>query len=186
MNPDVGASDPLREAHSAQAQAVYGLQIQDSHLATLTQRVLTLALVAIVFMVVQTGLSLFGAVKSGSTVGLAFIQLAVALLIPWCGWQGAKTNDVTLLSCFCGWNLASAICKVIAMFLVISSYHALTEEGESPNYGILVLGIITFSLNCASWYWGNELRGKVQEGVVINGAPRAVTQTTTVQPAVSV
>merc|ERR1719329_1681629 len=38
----------------------------------------------------------------GPMLIVALVNLCLALLLPFCGYQGAKSNDKNLICCFCG------------------------------------------------------------------------------------
>jgi len=105
------------------AQAFYGLQIQDQRLATLTKRVLTMAIVSAMFTIIGNVASfLMNPQKSGITAASAIFGSGLGLLVPLCGYLGAKKSDPNLTCCFCGCNLVGSIFMLISAVSVVAAY----------------------------------------------------------------
>lgn len=110
---------PLQPA----AQAVYGLNIQNGRLAQLTKRVLTMAMLAAILVVIQQVANfVISHDKSAQTVGAGLLGLVFALLVPCCGYWGAKNSSRELTCCFCGCNCVLSVLTVINVLLVYIGY----------------------------------------------------------------
>ncbi|CAK0818717.1 unnamed protein product [Prorocentrum cordatum] len=110
-------------------QPVFGLQIHDPHMARLTRRVLLVSIVSGV-------LAVFNAIRSsgGEPAYATLFGIFFALLVPACGYFGAKRSDETLTCCFCGCNLLSAVFQIIALvgtYLAAKSLEYLAESCKS-------------------------------------------------------
>lgn len=108
-----------------QVQTVYGLQIHDNRLAALTKKVLTLACISAVLMIANQIVTI--AAQGGSlqprTLGLAVLAIACGLLVPCCGYFGAKNSDQNLTCCFCGCNCLGCVFTIInvgVLFMTVS------------------------------------------------------------------
>jgi len=56
------------------------------------------------------------------SMGMSFVMTVfLALLVPMCGYAGAKGNNSSLMCCFCGCNAANVICGLLA-FLALAAF----------------------------------------------------------------
>jgi len=94
---------------------IYGMQIQDQRLGGLVKRVLTLAAIAIIFQVASGIYSL----TQGGTWYTAVFAIGCGLIIPACGYFGAKMNNANLMCLFCGCSAYSACCAVFSMIMLV-------------------------------------------------------------------
>eukprot|EP00440_Ansanella_granifera_P008650 gb/GFBE01009373.1/.p1 GENE.gb/GFBE01009373.1/~~gb/GFBE01009373.1/.p1 ORF type:complete len:222 (+),score=44.40 gb/GFBE01009373.1/:1-666(+) len=93
-------------------QVVFGLVIANARLARLTRRVLWVAALSAILSIVSGALGMM----SGAG-GSSFVTIAVALLVPLCGYFGAKKSDPNLTCCFCGCNLLGGCCTLLTIFM---------------------------------------------------------------------
>jgi len=118
MNAQAIQAQPLNP--QSQGVIVYGLQIQNPELARLTRRVLLISSISAGFVILGVVLPFALQVWSAGQAGIggAIVAILCGLLVPCCGYFGAKNNDQNLTCCFCGCNLLGAICSLanIAMF----------------------------------------------------------------------
>jgi uncharacterized membrane protein YidH (DUF202 family) len=187
------------------AQAVYGLNIVDHRLAMLTRRVLNLAgfmiLLALISLIVNLASINYAEIrhdcrhsegfdrleeecfKGWSLVVGCVLAFLLSLVVPCCGWNGAKKNDTNCLCCFCGCNLIGGACNACSLLSVVTG--AAFSADTTVATGVLVLialpGLI---IQCAAFWWGNELYSELKRGVVIHHPPAVVYTQHAVQPAV--
>jgi len=102
------------------AQAVYGLQVPPQH-AALVKRVMTLALIAALLQVARGIYS----VAEGQPIYMSLFAVALGLLVPACGYCGAKKNDSKLMCLFCGCNGFAASQALMGLLLMVFAYTAL-------------------------------------------------------------
>ncbi|KAF4661463.1 hypothetical protein FOL47_006674 [Perkinsus chesapeaki] len=114
-------SVPLQPANTQQQSGyppnsilVYGLNVGGPEIAGLVRKVISLSIATAVVVVITTILGdiIFHYVSSGT-----FFSVVVGLLVPACGYYGAKNNDRTLIGMFCACGLCGAIW---AVFQIVS------------------------------------------------------------------
>jgi hypothetical protein len=135
------ATVPLQPgAYVEQPTVVFGLQIHNARLAQLTKRVLIFAIISMVIVAINFILGLVrpapstGAPISPLYGGLA--TLACGLLVPCCGYWGAKNSDKTLTFAFCCCNGLGCLCNIVAivsMFLVSKGLQQWTSSKCEPG-----------------------------------------------------
>ena len=100
---------------------VYGIPMQDSDTAKKVQRVIVCAgITALCAVIYYT----FLFVESGAPV--IIVNLGVALLIPACGYFGAKNKNKGLLCAFWGCNFLTCLCfgcLAICILVIIAIFH---------------------------------------------------------------
>ena len=92
-----------------QAEVVYGINIPDPGAARLTRKVLWISVVLMFFVV---GISCYFTVGNPMVSGFSstfFVNIGFGLLIPLCGYFGARDKNKTLLTCFWCCNLCTLI-----------------------------------------------------------------------------
>lgn len=115
-----GAATPFQPAAG---QAVYGLNIQNGRLATLTKRVLTMALLSAILVIIgQVARIVIGQDKSLHTIAASLLAMGCGLLIPCCGYFGAKNSSRELTCCFCGCNCLLSILNIVSLVIAGLSY----------------------------------------------------------------
>lgn len=104
-----------REPFNVQNNAVFGLNIQNARLASLTRRVLVLAIISALIVMAKAAFQLFSN-SQGNTALVATIGAIIGLLVPCAGYYGAKWNNENLTCCFCGCNFLGGCCNLISIF----------------------------------------------------------------------
>lgn len=102
-----------REPFNVQNNVVFGLNIQSPRLASLTRRVLVLAVIAAVIVIVRAALQLATLPANQALVGI--IGAIFGLLVPACGYFGAKWNNENLTCCFCACNFLGGCCMLLGI-----------------------------------------------------------------------
>lgn len=149
-----------REPLSTQ-QAFYGLNFRDAEIAALTRKVMMLASLAAAIACVNNLWGLAAAFVMGPMIVVAIVNLCLALVLPFCGYQGAKSNDKNLIGCFCGCNFVSGLLGCWHLFGFISDHLWVNALIQIP-----------FSaLACASFYYGKGLYDHLDKGLVITMPP---------------
>jgi len=131
-----------------QAQAVYGMRIANPRLATLTRRVLTLSAVIALLNIIIRIVAYFLSRNqiSGLNIIAALVSAGLSLLVPACGYFGAKNSDRNLACCFCGCNLLGSACNIFSIIFLAIAQNLLklwvdqcnpSEENrvECPDWG---------------------------------------------------
>mmetsp|Transcript_53641 Transcript_53641/g.149247 ORF Transcript_53641/g.149247 Transcript_53641/m.149247 type:complete len:257 (-) Transcript_53641:110-880(-) len=102
-------------------QGTFGLRIQNPRVAVLTRRVLILSIIAAILVIAGQAVGMFterggpsGSSASSSVAGRLF-SIGIALLVPCCGYFGAKNNDRNLTCCFCGCSFLGGCCSIILL-----------------------------------------------------------------------
>uniref|UniRef100_A0A7S1RYL9 Uncharacterized protein n=1 Tax=Alexandrium catenella TaxID=2925 RepID=A0A7S1RYL9_ALECA len=128
---------PAREVLASQAMqghAVYGLNIPDPRLAKLTKRVLCIVIFTSVVAVVNSLWNyIAGQTGNGTRVSpfMVLLSLGIALLVPCCGYFGAKKNDRNLTGWFCGCNFLGGclgIFSLVMSFVGLQGLHFLVDN----------------------------------------------------------
>lgn len=101
--------------------AVYGLQVANPRLATLTRRVLMVAGLSALLVVVSTVIQ--RSMAPTTSASSAFVSLVLALLVPCCGYFGARNSDKNLTCCFCGCNCLGSTLGIVSVLTVYLGYH---------------------------------------------------------------
>jgi len=122
-------------------QAIYGIQIADPTLARLTKRVMCLAAAAAVFAVISGIVNLTvntsgasGISGAGVRVGSVVVGVGLALLVPACGYFGAKNEDSNLACCFCGLNCFGSFCNGCNIVLAVVGYMGVKTLLDNCDY----------------------------------------------------
>jgi hypothetical protein len=126
----------MNQALTPQPQIVYGLRIGNPRLATRTRRVLVVAVVSMIAIIIGRGFDFFKA--GGASGGPLFLifNLAVGLLIPCCGYFGAKKSDQNLTCCYCGCNFLGAclgIFQIVSLAIAVQGLQYLAEYCEPDH-----------------------------------------------------
>jgi len=97
-------------------QAVYGLHIHDGRFARLTKRVLTMALLSAVITIIGQAVRIMLSQDKGiKAIGVGLLGMLCSLLVPCCGYFGAKNSDTNLTCLFCGCNCLASVIQVIGL-----------------------------------------------------------------------
>lgn len=96
----------------AAPQRVFGLEIQDARLARLTRRVLCIAVLSATLSILSS-IASFASDHNGKNF---IFGVFLSLLVPACGYFGAKRSDESLTCAFCGCSFLNACCR---LFLVV-------------------------------------------------------------------
>jgi len=127
-----------------QAQAVYGMRIANPRLATLTRRVLTLSAVIALLNIIIRIVAYFLSRNqiSGRNLLAALVSAGLSLLVPACGYFGAKNSDRNLACCFCGCNLLGSACNIFSIIFLAIAQNLLKlwvdQCNPSSEYGTVV------------------------------------------------
>lgn len=118
-------------------QAVFGLVIQDHRLARLTKRVMCISIVAAVWIIASQAIYYFQA-TSTTSAAQTFGFVALALLVPCCGYFGAKNSDQNLMCCYCGCNFLQCCANLVFAAVVVLSSAFLAQvvshcEPDAPD-----------------------------------------------------
>jgi len=103
-----------REPFNVQNNLVFGLNIQNAQLASLTRRVLVLAIISALKVFVEAVIRLSSSFQN-STALTTVIGAMIGLLVPCAGYYGAKLNNENLTCCFCCCNFLGGCCNVLSM-----------------------------------------------------------------------
>lgn len=112
------------------------------------------------------------------------INIMLGLMVPACGYFGAKNRNRSLLSCFYGWSMAQACCGGITVFFLFTilsnggkirvhdrgtdgyggagySDHEQNYHEEEVPMGVVVVALVTaivqVVLNIAQFWYGKQL-----------------------------
>lgn len=183
---------------STQAQEDwYGIPFHSERIMELSRKVICLSVTAGVLGLV-TVVSQFESGGSASYIPLALLVAGWALMVPACGYFGARDANVTLTGLFCGCSLLSAIFSAVQILMACL---AIAEIYKDPNCGNLCLQdktpIIIFGglvaccavpkgcLYACSFWRGNALHKELQQAQPPMAQAPAVA-TVSVQPVQSV
>mmetsp|Transcript_97232 Transcript_97232/g.187437 ORF Transcript_97232/g.187437 Transcript_97232/m.187437 type:complete len:231 (-) Transcript_97232:122-814(-) len=92
---------------------VFGLEIQDARLASLTRRVLVLATISATIVIAKTVWELV--YNQGTPAVASVIAAILGLAVPACGYFGAKKSDQNLTCCFCGCNFLGSCGQLLTL-----------------------------------------------------------------------
>lgn len=121
-----GANQFGVDAQAFQTQqpiAVYGLRVANPRLATLTRRVLAVATISALLVIINTvsqGVMAPKVAANAWTVRLG--GCALALIIPCCGYWGAKNSNKGLTCCFCGCNCLGSTLSILGCITIFLGY----------------------------------------------------------------
>jgi len=160
--------------------------------APLIRKVIRLSFVAGILVVAQH-VAQYEVAKSehwrqnghSNTTSTLVINIMIGLMVPACGYYGAKNRNRSLLSCFYGLSLAQAMCGMLTVFVLASvvagGNKAMVTDGRShkgsgqgrgsgsggappgytqvPEVGLPDTGfaIVQVVLSCFQFIWGRQL-----------------------------
>lgn len=136
---------------------VLGIPVQNSNTAVVARQVVRVAIAMTIFVIIQNiGIVLVQNNSAGMFNSL--LNTFIALLIPACGYFGAKQRDRSLMCCFCG---CSAFNAVFLVWMTIS-YVSLASAGDSSHssweqaltIAALIISVLLYS---TAYYLGNKL-----------------------------
>merc|ERR1711871_453862 len=83
--------------------------------------------------------------------------MGVSLLIPYCGYEGARKRNRAMINCFWGCNAASLIlfCFQLFAYLGTNADHMLSLKGV--DIALLILAFITAITEGLGCFWGRKL-----------------------------
>merc|ERR1712000_424463 len=93
-----------------------GLHFSNSRVAMLTRRVLMLSSVSAVLVLIGGAVNLFSGSASFPAV---LFGIVLGLLVPMCGYCGAKNNDSNQMCCFCCCNFLGGCLQIVQIIMVI-------------------------------------------------------------------
>jgi hypothetical protein len=104
---------------------VMGIPVEGLENQRLVKRVMV---VSVIFAVVICCTSVLQMTKETGNTLSRFMGLCLGLLVPACGYLGAKRGDRNLLGCFWGCNLFSGVCNVMACTMWIVMVTLFSDE----------------------------------------------------------
>ncbi|KAF4715737.1 hypothetical protein FOZ62_025182 [Perkinsus olseni] len=113
----IPSSPPHQQQQEEGVVAVYGIEMQNRGHAALVRKVLVLSTVGALFAISNSLRSGIRTTSGDAATTTIYILLSVALglLVPACGWLGAKQSNRNLMCCFCGCNLCSVPPQIFAI-----------------------------------------------------------------------
>lgn len=103
-----------------QSAVIYGIVVEDPRSAVLVRKVLRLSTIAAVLVII--GVAINTAVMSqlgqNTKVAAPYLQIGLGLLVPACGYYGAKQRRRDLLKWFWGCNAFQAVCSLFSVGFV--------------------------------------------------------------------
>ena len=147
----VPADEPDR-----QSRVVYGVVLDDDRTATLVRRVMNVSVAVALFGV----FSLF--VGNAYFYNAYFYQILLSLLIPLCGYYGAKNRNEAALTAFCLCNLIGAILSIWIGIEGVSFWaNPYWEEpwakGNRPGLFVSIVMFLISGCQLMMCMWGREL-----------------------------
>jgi len=99
-------------------------------------KVYCLAGTALLLAFIQIVLEIISYTKQGqfNRLPLAVVFLAIAILIPWCGWTGARDKDGQKLCCFAVWNYISGCSDCIFACVVMGAVAAFVSLSKLAEH----------------------------------------------------
>ncbi|KAF4680808.1 hypothetical protein FOZ60_012967 [Perkinsus olseni] len=180
----------VEQGYPSNSILVYGLNVGGPEIAMLVRKVISLSIATAVVVVITTILGdvFFHYVSSGT-----FFSIVIGLLVPACGYYGAKNNDRSLIGMFCACGLCGAIWAIFQIMSGVglvgflkrearSECEEVTKDWDEAQYddakhlvdiagwfiaGIICLALPAFILKCASFIYGFKLFNRMQNGAVI-------------------
>jgi len=172
----------------------YGLNIPDPRLAVLTKRILALAVIQpiliIVIQCITFGFQFMALIKFEDLLPLYY---GVLLLVPACGYFGAKNNHGALTCLFCGGSACGSIviiiiivygwvrvaqcsnvaenCRIDAVVRPCDAYDERAAQMKIRAIMWSVAGSFGFILHCSSFFFGKQLYDAIKVGQVVNSTP---------------
>eukprot|EP01043_Picozoa_sp_COSAG02_P008548 COSAG02_NODE_275_length_26232_cov_85.210424_13_plen_339_part_00 len=145
-----------------QSVLVYGIPLQDPEAAKKVNRVIVFSAITAACSVLYYGLMF---AETGSTQTIA--QLLLALLVPACGYFGAKNKSQGLLCAFWGCNLLQCIgfvCIAIVLLMILSIFGLYIKILQPFSDCCQKLETCGFGADCtcttpfdgASWYFASS------------------------------
>jgi len=141
------------------AAVVMGIPIDDPALAPIIKQVMILSGASALLILFDGIVSL---IATGDGWFL-FVGLCT-LLIPACGYCGAKKKSRDFMCCFCGWSAACFVLTFINLIIIVAfvATGQLPDPSKNQPLVILVLSLIINAFSSAlyfcSFYYGNKLR----------------------------
>jgi len=156
---------------------VFGLSFEDPEVAALVRKVLRISMVGALFVVVnkvvrwETLKNTDDGHEHNTNIYDLIISIMIGLLVPACGYFGAKKKDKNLLGCFYGWSLGCGICGGLsAMFMcmyMVTGIPTRNADG-SPSERVeevpvligvvnIVFGTLQAIIYGIQYTWGKEL-----------------------------
>ena len=132
-----------------QSRVVYGVVLDDDRTATLVRRIMNLSLAVAIFGVL--------ALITGSSNWLG----GLSLLIPLCGYYGAKNRNEEMLTAFWLCNLINAF---VYIWLAIAAFGRWNTPASSASYGqngfwlfVAIVALMFSGCQIMMCMWGREL-----------------------------
>eukprot|EP00656_Telonema_subtile_P031478 TRINITY_DN3443_c0_g1_i5.p1 TRINITY_DN3443_c0_g1~~TRINITY_DN3443_c0_g1_i5.p1 ORF type:complete len:339 (+),score=39.16 TRINITY_DN3443_c0_g1_i5:140-1156(+) len=168
---------------------VFGLQFEDPEVADLVRKVLRISIVGAVFVILskvvrwETYRTVDEDWNDHQTTADLFLSISIGLMVPTCGYIGAKQKNRNLLNCFYGWSLACGICGGITAVLVLMALFTGvpvrnedgSETGETKDYPValglvnILFGILQAVIYSIQYRWGKEL---AMQELFVEGIPQ--------------
>lgn len=133
-----------------------GIPIEDPTLAPIIKRVMFLSAISAMLIIID------GIVSLAATGNVWFIFLGMfMLLIPACGYCGAKNKSRDYMCCFCGWSFACFVITfinvVVVIIFVVRGKN--DDDGQSAGYWVtsLVINFLSSVFYFLSFHYGKML-----------------------------
>ena len=137
----------LADGPDRPSQVVYGMVLDDERTATLVRRVMNISVVIAVLVLIRAFMS-----------PTPFYVILIPILIPFCGYFGAKNRDLNLLTCFWVSNL------ILAIVCVIYGVYGVWIIAETTHYNKTLVTVVAAlacfaaaGCYCMVCMWGREL-----------------------------
>lgn len=170
---------------------VFGFPVEDDEIAPVVRKVLQLSFAAGILVVVSQ-IAKYETRKAENfqqngrddDVGSLIMNIMIGLMVPACGYFGAKDRNRSLLSCFYGWSICQAICSMMTVLVVgsivmnggavtVQEYEKNGQGSANPD-GVhirestvhvpmsvavtaFLVALVTVVLSCLQFYYGGRL-----------------------------
>lgn len=159
------------QAPVAAEYVVIGIPVANPTTANLVRNVVRVASAMTIFLISQ---NVVLALLSDESTDLfnVVVSTFIALLIPACGYYGAKQRDRSLVCCFCGCSCFNA---VFVCWMLIS-YISYSANGDNPDSAgvqaiTIILLIASSILYALSYYLGAKLYNDREMFIRMRGRP---------------
>eukprot|EP00949_MAST-11_sp_MAST-11-sp1_P002898 g2898.t1 len=135
-----------------QGEVVYGIRIADPEAARLTRRVLR---ISILMMMMTVGISIYFSAANPVSMGMSmFVNIGVGLLVPCCGYMGAKQKNRGLLTCFWVCNCCAVVSTVAAIACIFALNLPVLQKLQAycrdhPTAVNPIIDDVTFDISCS-------------------------------------
>lgn len=114
------------------ARTWMGLRFQSEDDRRTVSKVILAAIIMAVFQCINFLLKVFASNKSPQLFEAAFVGLLIGMLLPACGYFGAKHSNRQLMGCFCGGSWCNVCMMALLVIVIVWSWIALKNDGIDP------------------------------------------------------